>query len=219
MMYAFSENFVLPLSHDEVVHGKGSLLGKMPGDNWQKFANLRTLYGYMYAQPGKKLLFMGGEFGQWREWNHDASLDWHLLEYPAHFALQRWVEDLNRLYRTEPALYEADGQPSGFAWIDCTDAPASVLSALRLGKDAASMMLIVVNFTPVPRHNYRVGAPRRGFWQEILNSDAAEYGGSNQGNLGGVDTSPVPYHGHAQSLNLILPPLGVVFLKYIGTPI
>jgi 1,4-alpha-glucan branching enzyme len=217
MMYAFSENFVLPLSHDEIVHGKGSLLGKMPGDDWQKFANLRTLYGYMYTQPGKKLLFMGGEFGQWREWNHDASLDWNLLEYPMHFALQRWVEDLNRLYRTEPALHEADAHYAGFSWIDCTDASASVLSFVRQTKDAQSMILVVVNFTPVPRHNYRVGAPRSGFWNEVLNSDAAHYGGSNQGNLGGVDTAPIPYHGHLQSLNLILPPLGVVFLKYQGT--
>jgi 1,4-alpha-glucan branching enzyme len=216
MMYAFAENFVLPLSHDEIVHGKGSLLGKMPGDDWQKFANLRALYAYMYAQPGKKLLFMGGEFGQWREWNHDTSLDWHLLQYPTHRALQRWVEDLNHLYRTEPALFEADCQTAGFAWIDCTDAPSSILSFVRLGKAPESMMMIVANFTPVPRYNYRIGAPRSGFWQEVLNSDAAEYGGSNHGNLGGGETTPIPYHGHRQSLNLILPPLGVLFLKYTG---
>jgi 1,4-alpha-glucan branching enzyme len=216
MMYAFSENFVLPLSHDETVYGKGSLLGKMPGDDWQKFANLRALYAYMYAQPGKKLLFMGGEFGQWREWNHDTSLDWHLLQYPAHFSLQRWVEDLNHLYRTEPALHEGDCHAAGFSWIDCTDAASSVLSCVRMGKDPESMIVIVANFTPVPRHNYRIGAPRSGFWKEVLNSDAAEYGGSNHGNLGGAETTPLPYHGHRQSLNLILPPLGVMFFKYMG---
>jgi 1,4-alpha-glucan branching enzyme len=216
MMYAFAENFVLPLSHDEIVHGKGSLLGKMPGDDWQKFANLRVLYAYMYAQPGKKLLFMGSEFGQWREWNHDTSLDWHLLQYPTHFALQRWVEDLNHLYRTEPALFEADCQATGFSWIDCTDATSSILSFVRMGTDPESMMMIVANFTPVPRHNYRLGAPRSGFWKEVLNSDAAEYGGSNHGNLGGKETTPIPYHGHRQSLNLLLPSLGVLFLKYMG---
>jgi 1,4-alpha-glucan branching enzyme len=188
----------------------------MPGDDWQKFANLRALYAYMYAQPGKKLLFMGGEFGQWREWNHDTSLDWHLLQYPTHFGLQRWVEDVNHLYRTEPALHEADCHAAGFSWIDCTDAMSSILSFVRIGKAPESMMMIVANFTPVPRYNYRVGAPRNGFWKEVLNSDAAEYGGSNHGNLGGGETTPLPYHGHRQSLNLILPPLGVVFLKYMG---
>jgi len=212
-MYASSENFVLPLSHDEVVHGKGSLLGKMPGDDWQKFANLRLLLGYTYAQPGKKLLFMGGEFGQWTEWNHDASLDWHLLEYTPHTGLQRWVEDLNRLYRSEPALYEQDCNGTGFEWIDCNDTEHSVLSFLRKGRSTSESILVVCNFTPVPRYNYQVGVPRGGFWQELLNSDAGEYGGSQQGNLGGMEASPVSYHGHFHSLNLTLPPLAVVFVK------
>ncbi len=212
-VYAFSENFVLPLSHDEVVHGKRSLLGKMPGYDWQKFANLRLLLGYMYAQPGKKLLFMGGEFGQWNEWNHDASLAWHLLEYAPHAGLQRWVEDLNRLYCSEPALYEQDCDGTGFEWIDCNDTEHSVLSFLRKGRSASESILVVCNFTPVPRHNYQVGVPRGGFWQELLNSDAGEYGGSQQGNLGGMEASPVSYHGHFHSLNLTLPPLAVLFLK------
>jgi 1,4-alpha-glucan branching enzyme len=209
MLYAFMENFVLPLSHDEVVHGKGSLLGKMPGDDGQKFANLRLLYGYMYTQPGKKLLFMGGEFGQWREWNHDESLDWHLGQYPPHAGLQRWTEDLNRLYRAEPALYELDTQPSGFEWIDCNDAPASVVSCLRKGRSTDDLVL-------VPRLNYRVGAPRGGFWHEVRNSDAQDYGGSGYGNMGGVEAAPVPWHGRPYSLNLTLPPLAAVFFKHAG---
>jgi 1,4-alpha-glucan branching enzyme len=213
MLYAFTENFVLPLSHDEVVHGKGSLLGKMPGDNWQKFANLRLLYGYMYTQPGKKLLFMGGEFGQWREWNHDESLDWHLCQYTPHASLQRWVEDLNRLYRHEAALHELDTHPAGFEWIDCNDAPASVVSCLRKGRSTDDLVLVVCNFTPIPRLNYRVGAPRAGFWREVLNSDAQDYGGVGYGNLGGVEAAPVPCHGRPYSLNLTLPPLSVVFFK------
>jgi 1,4-alpha-glucan branching enzyme len=216
MLYAFMENFVLPLSHDEVVHGKGSLLGKMPGDDWQKFANLRLLYGYMYTQPGKKLLFMGGEFGQWREWNHDESLDWHLCQYPPHTGLQRWVVDLNQLYRSEPALHELDIHPSGFEWIDCNDAPASVVSCLRKGRTTDDLMLVVCNFTPVPRLNYRVGAPRDGFWHEVRNSDAQDYGGSGYGNTGGVEAAPVPWHGRPYSLNLTLPPLSVVFFKHGG---
>jgi 1,4-alpha-glucan branching enzyme len=216
MLYAFMENFVLPLSHDEVVHGKGSLLGKMPGDDGQKFANLRLLYGYMYTQPGKKLLFMGGEFGQWREWNHDESLDWHLGQYPPHAGLQRWTEDLNRLYRAEPALYELDTQPSGFEWIDCNDAPASVVSCLRKGRSTDDLVLVVCNFTPVPRLNYRVGAPRGGFWHEVRNSDAQDYGGSGYGNMGGVEAAPVPWHGRPYSLNLTLPPLAAVFFKHAG---
>jgi len=216
MLYAFMENFVLPLSHDEVVHGKGSLLGKMPGDDWQKFANLRLLYGYMYTQPGKKLLFMGGEFGQWREWNHDESLDWHLCQYPPHAGLQRWMQDLNRLYRGEPALHELDMQPSGFEWIDCNDAPASVVSCLRKGKSTDDLVLVVCNFTPVPRLNYRVGAPRNGFWHEVRNSDAQDYGGSGYGNMGGVEAAPVPWHGQPYSLNLTLPPLAAVFFKCPG---
>jgi 1,4-alpha-glucan branching enzyme len=214
MIYAFMENFVLPLSHDEAVHGKSSLLGKMPGDDWQKFANLRLLYGYMYTQPGKKLLFMGGEFGQWREWHHDESLDWHLGQYAPHAGLQRWVEDLNRLYRSEPSLHELDTHPTGFEWIDCNDAPASVVSCLRKGRSTDDLMLVVCNFTPIPRLNYRVGAPRGGFWQEMCNSDAQDYGGSGYGNIGGVEATPIPCHGRPYSLNLTLPPLSVVFFKH-----
>ncbi len=213
-LYAFHENFVLSLSHDEVVHGKGSLLGKMPGDEWQKFANLRLLLGYMYAQPGKKLLFMGGEFGQWREWNHDESLDWHLLQYPLHAGLQRWVEDLNRLYRGEKSLHEFDFDQAGFEWIDCSDAQWSILSLCRRGSSIDDTVIIVCNFTPIPRFNYRVGAPRRGFWREILNSDAERYGGSSHGNLGGVEALPIPMHGRYHSLNLTLPPLAIVFFKW-----
>ena len=211
MLYAFSENFVLPLSHDEVAHGKGSLLGKMPGDDWQKFANLRLLLGYMYAQPGKKLLFMGGELGQWREWQHDESLDWHLLQYQRHAELQRWVKDLNRLYRSEPALHEFDCDPAGFEWIDCTDTDHSVISFIRKGRSTGNMVLTVCNFTPVPRFNYRVGVPQGGFWKELLNSDAKEYGGSGQGNLGGVEAAKIPAHSRPYSLNLTLPPLAVLF--------
>jgi len=216
MIYAFHENFVLPLSHDEVVYGKRSLIGKMPGDDWQKFANLRALFGYMYAQPGKKLLFMGGEFGQWREWVHDGSLDWDLLGYPLHAGLQRWVQDLNRLYRSEPALHEMDCDPAGFEWIDCDDADSSTVTLIRKGKSSSTIILVVCNFTPVPRYSYRLGSPRSGSWQEILNSDAGEYGGSNMGNLGGVETVPVPLHGRPYSLTITLPPLSVSFFKNQG---
>ncbi|MCM8748604.1 1,4-alpha-glucan branching protein GlgB [Thermomicrobiaceae bacterium CFH 74404] len=216
MIYAFNENFVLPLSHDEVVHGKGSLLAKMPGDDWQKFANLRVLYGYQYTQPGKKLLFMGAEIGQWREWNHESSLDWHLLAYEPHQGIERWLEDLNRLVREEPALHELDFHPDGFQWIDCNDAENSVLSYLRLAKTPGQELLVCCNFTPVPRQNYRVGAPREGFWREILNSDAGEYGGSGWGNLGGVEAVPIPWHGRPYSLNLTLPPLAIIVLKPAG---
>jgi 1,4-alpha-glucan branching enzyme len=212
-LYAFNENFVLPLSHDEVVHGKGSLIGRMPGDDWQRFANLRLLFAYMMAQPGKKLLFMGGEFGQWREWNHDTSLDWHLLDFPPHAGLQRWVADLNRLYRDEPALHLQDFSPEGFRWIDCNDHIHSALSLIRVGAAPGDEIIGVFNFTPVPRHNYRVGAPAAGFWEERLNSDARDYGGSCQGNQGGVEANPLPSHGFRYSLNLVLPPLGAVFLK------
>jgi 1,4-alpha-glucan branching enzyme len=214
LLYAFQENFVLSLSHDEVVYGKRSLLGRMPGDDWQKFANLRLLFGYMYAQPGKKLLFMGGEFGQWREWNHEGSLDWHLLDSSFHKGIKRWVEDLNRLYRSESALPELDFDPVGFEWIDCTDSEQSVLSLIRKGHSTDDALIVVCNFTTVPRFNYRVGAPGGGFWREILNSDSEEYGGSGHGNLGGVETSPVPCHGRSHSLNLTLPPLGAVFFKH-----
>jgi 1,4-alpha-glucan branching enzyme len=217
MVYAYSENFVLPLSHDEVVHGKGSLLRKMPGDDWQKFANLRLLFGYMYAQPSKKLLFMGGEFGVWSEWYHETSLEWHLLQYPSHAGLQRWVADLNRFYKHEPALHELDFDAAGFQWIDCNDSLQSTLSLLRKGRSAENTLIIACNFTPEPRYNYRVGAPRDGFWKEVLNSDARDYGGSGQGNMGGVEAAPIPHHGLPFSVNLTLPPLGVVFLKRKGS--
>ena len=213
MIYAFFENFILPLSHDEVVYGKGSLLGKMPGDDWQKFANLRLLFGYMYAQPGKKLLFMGGEFGQWREWTHEESLEWHLLEYPPHSGLQRWVSDLNRLYRSQPALYQADFEHSGFEWIDCSDYENSVVSLIRKGHAADDIVLAVCNFTPVTHFKYSIGVPQDGFWCELLNSDAAEYGGSGQGNMGGVEAAPIPRHGRPYSLTFVLPPLAIVFFK------
>jgi 1,4-alpha-glucan branching enzyme len=213
MLYGFTENFVLPLSHDEVVHGKGSLLNKMPGDEWQRFANLRLLFGYMYAQPGKKLLFMGGEFGQGREWAHDRSLDWHLLGSPLNRGVQTWVEQLNRLYRNEPALHLLDTDPAGFEWVDCNDTAASVISLLRKGSSPKDTILIVCNFTPVPRQSYRVGVPSAGFWRELLNSDAAEYGGSGLGNLGGRTAEPGPVHGRPYQLNLTLPPLSTVFLK------
>jgi len=215
-LYAWNENFVLPLSHDEVVHGKGSLLGKMPGDEWQKRANLRLLYGYMYTQPGKKLLFMGGEFGQWREWSHDASLDWHLLDEPAHAMLLRWVRDLNTAYRGEPALHELDTSPLGFEWIDCNDADHSVLVYVRRARSSEDELVVACNFTPVPRPNYRIGVPTTGRWAEVLNSDAVLYGGSGQGNLGGVVAAPVRWHGRAQSINVTLPPLGMVVFKGRG---
>jgi len=211
MIYAFQENYVLPLSHDEVVHGKGSLLSKMPGDEWQQFANMRLLMGYMYAQPGKKLLFMGSEIGQRREWSHDRSLDWHLLEQSDHLSLQRWLEDLNRFYRTHPALYEKDFKPDGFSWIDCNDAPQSTLSLLRRGQRPSQDVVVVCNFTPEPRHNYRVGVPGEGIWKETLNSDSRHYGGSNQGSLGNLEATPVPFHGFSSSVNMVLPPLAIVF--------
>jgi 1,4-alpha-glucan branching enzyme len=211
MIYAFHENFVMPLSHDEVVYGKGSLLGKMPGDDWQRFANLRALLGYMYAQPGKKLLFMGGEIGQWREWQHDQSLDWHLLEKPEHAGIQKWIGDLNRSYRSEPALYELDCDPAGFEWIDCRDAESSVVSLLRKARGDDRTVLVICNFTPVPRPNYHVGVPRGGLWRELLNSDAKDYGGSGMGNMGEVEAAPVPAHGRRFSLLLTLPPLSTLF--------
>jgi 1,4-alpha-glucan branching enzyme len=216
MLYAWWENFVLPLSHDEVVHGKGSLLGKMPGDAWQKFANLRALFGYMYAQAGKKLLFMGGEFGQWSEWNHDTSLDWHLLAYEPHAGLQRWVTDLNHFYRSEPALHERDFDPGGFEWVDCNDALQSTISLLRHGRTSGRTVLAAFNFTPVPRHNYRLGVPAGGVWQERLNSDSGLYHGSGMGNLGGVEAAPVPWHGRPWSVTLTLPPLAAVFFTSEG---
>jgi 1,4-alpha-glucan branching enzyme len=213
MMYAFSENFVLPLSHDEVVHGKGSLLGRMPGDDWQRRANLRLLLGYMYAMPGKKLLFMGGEIGQWAEWNHDASLDWDLLQYEEHAGLQRWVGDLNRLHRDEKALHERDCEPAGFEWVDCNDSDHSLLSLLRKGREADEEVLVVLNFTPQPRVDYRVGVPRGGYWRELLNSDGIEYGGGGWGNYGGVEALSEGIHGRPFSLKVTLPPLAAVFFK------
>jgi 1,4-alpha-glucan branching enzyme len=216
MLYSFHENFVLPLSHDEVVHGKGSLINKMPGDDWQKFANLRLLLGYMFAQPGKKLLFMGCEFGQYREWSHDRSLDWNLLERPLNRGLVNWVEQLNRVYRSESPLHWFDNDPQGFEWVDCNDAPTSVISLLRKGKDDAggeNPVLVVCNFTPVPRLGYMVGVPSGGYWKEILNSDALEYGGSGSGNMGGTEALAEKTHGRPFSLRLTLPPLGALFLR------
>ena len=212
-VYAFSENFILPLSHDEVAQGKGSLLTKMPGDDWQKFANLRLLFGYLWAQPGKKLLFMGAEFGQWQEWSHDRSLDWHLTEEPRHGGLQRWVGDLNRIYRQEPALYEGDSVPATFAWVDCCDAEQSTLSWLRRDQAGRSVLLVVCNFTPVVRRNYRLGVPSTGHWREVLNSDATHYGGSGQGNFGGLHTAPFQSHGRAQTLVMTLPPLAIIMFR------
>lgn len=212
-IYAFSENYILPLSHDEVVHGKHSLLDKMPGDWWQKFANLRLLLGYMWAQPGKKLLFMGAEFGQWDEWNHEAELDWQLLDLPTHAGVQRWVEDLNRCYRHEPALHQRDWHPDGFEWVISHDSQQSVLAFLRRGEKTDSDVVVLANFTPMPRHDYRVGVPQGGRWKELLNSDAGIYGGSDVGNAGVVQTSAEPSHGQPYTLCAQLPPLGIVFLR------
>jgi 1,4-alpha-glucan branching enzyme len=216
MLYAYTENFTLPLSHDEVVHGKGSLLGKMPGDDWQKFANLRAMLGYMFTQPAKKLLFQGGEIGQWDEWSHERSVDWHLLEYEPHQGVLKWVSDLNRAYRNEPALHELDLDPSGFEWIDCSDAEGSVVVFLRRGKNPSDVVLVACNFTPVPRPGYRVGVPCDGMWREILNSDSTVYGGSGWGNLGGLAAAPTPMHGRPWSLGLVLPPLAVTVFKHEG---
>ena len=218
-VYAFTENFVLPLSHDEVVHGKGSLVGKMPGDHWQKLANLRLLYGYMFTQPGKKLLFMGGELAQWQEWNHDAQLDWPVLGHESHAGVQRWVRDLNHFYRQEPAAHELDFEAAGFQWLDADDAWNSVLSYVRRSRvdqntGQCEELLIICNFTPLVRENYRVGVPHTGYWREVLNSDSELYGGSSVGNLGGTSSVPVPFHGRPHSLNLTLPPLGMLVLKH-----
>jgi 1,4-alpha-glucan branching enzyme len=213
MLYAFTENFVLPFSHDEVVHGKRSLLGRMPGDWWQKHANLRALYAYMFGHPGKKLLFMGGEFAQSHEWNHDTNLDWHLLAYPSHRGVSALVGDLNRLYASEPSLHERDFTPEGFSWIDCNDHLHSVISFIRRAKDAEDVLVFVVNFTPVVRDGYRIGVPAAGRYLEILNTDSAVYGGSNVGNSGVVEAQDQPAHGHPYSLSLTLPPLGCLVLK------
>ena len=213
MLYAFTENFVMPLSHDEVVHGKGSLIGRMPGDEWQKFANLRLLLGYMYGQPGKKLLFMGGEFGQDSEWRHENALQWDLLQYPVHSGVSQWVADLNRLYTGEPALHELDCEPDGFEWIAADDREACVISHLRKSKSGRGTYLLVYNFTPVPRYNYRIGVPAGGTWREMANSDSEYYGGSGLGNLGLVEAAAAPAHSREWSVELTLPPLACLFLK------
>lgn len=213
LWYAFTENFLLSISHDEVVHGKGSLIGKMPGDEWQQFANLRVLYGYMYGHPGKKLLFMGQEFGQRCEWNHEKSLEWEVLQYDCHEQLQRWVKELNYFYKTEPALYENDFDNQGFEWMECRDWERGIISFMRRDKARKKSVLVVCNFTPAPRNNYKIGIPLGGFWKEVLNSDAKEYGGSGQGNLGGLESSPLPSQGRFYSLSLTIPPLAVLFFK------
>jgi len=212
-LYMHSENFILPFSHDEVVHGKGAMLDKMPGDPWQKHATLRTLYGYMYAHPGKKLMFMGCEFAQWREWNHDRSLDWHLLNDAPHRGMRRFIEDLNRQYRAERPLYETDDDAEAFRWIDCNDNENSVVSLVRYAHDRRDFLVTIFNFTPVPRAEYRIGVPEPGYYAEILNSDAGFYGGSNVGNDGGVHSEPVAAHGFEQSIRLRVPPLGCLYLK------
>lgn len=212
-LYQFSENFVMPLSHDEVVHGKASLLNKMPGDHWQKFANLRLLLGYQYTLPGKKLLFMGGEFGQWIEWNYAQSLDWHLLEFPLHAGMLRWVSDLNHVYRDHPALFEMDCNPQGFSWIDCQDHDQCILAYSRQSQIQPETVIVACNFTPVPRYNYRIGVPTHGFYREVLNSDASEYGGSGLGNYGGLHSDEWRHHGHDYSISITLPPLSIVVLK------
>ncbi len=213
LLYAFAENFVLPLSHDEVVYGKGSLIEKMPGDDWQRFANLRAYFGFMWGHPGKKLLFMGGEIAQWREWNHDGAIDWDLLDHARHRGIQTLVRDLNALYRAENALHERDSISNGFRWVVGDDRTNSVFAFLRYGNEDSRMVLVVCNMTPVPRHGYGIGVPRPGFWRELLNTDAAVYGGSNMGNNGGIDTAPHQMHGEAQSLALTLPPLSALFLS------
>jgi 1,4-alpha-glucan branching enzyme len=212
MEYAFRENFILPLSHDEVVHGKGSILGIMPGDDWQKFASFRLLLAYMYAQPGKKLLFMGAEFGQWGEWNHDMSLDWNLLQYERHAELQRWVEALNQLYRSEPALHELDCAPSGFESIDC-NAEESLISFMRKGRSTSSIVHVVYNFTSVPRWNHRIAVPCGGIWRQVLSSDDERFGGSRQGTSEQIEAQPIPFYNLPYSLNIYLPPLTAIFLK------
>jgi 1,4-alpha-glucan branching enzyme len=214
--YAFSENFMLPLSHDEVVHGKGTLIGRMPGDEWQQFANLRLLLGYMWAHPGKKLLFMGGEFGQRREWQHEESLEWHVLEFAGHAGAQRWVEDLNAAYRAEPALHELDCSAEGFEWIDTDDRENSTLAFTRKSKHGREIVLVACNFTPVPRTNHMLGVPRGGTWREILNSDASLYGGSGVGNFGSIESAPIATHGRPHTITATLPPLSVVMFKSEG---
>jgi 1,4-alpha-glucan branching enzyme len=216
LIYAFNENFVLPLSHDEVVYGKGSLIGKMPGDDWQKFANLRTLYGYMWAHPGKKLLFMGAEFGQRREWTHEGELEWWVSELPEHAGIKRLIGDLNRVYRREAALHQVDFSPAGFEWVDVGNAEMSIISFLRKSANGGAPLLVVCNFTPVPRTNFLVGVPERGLWREVINTDARDYGGAGWGNLGAVESVPVGSHGRVESLSLTLPPLSTLVLRWEG---
>jgi 1,4-alpha-glucan branching enzyme len=215
MIYAFYENFTLPLSHDEVVYGKGSLLAKMPGDDWQKFANLRLLFGYMYAQSGKKLLFMGGEFGQWREWTHEESLEWHLLQYPPHSGLQQWLADLNKFYQSHPALHQLDFEAAGFEWIDCNDIEHSIISLIRKGRSKNDSLVVVCNFTPETFAKYSIGVPLPGSWREVLNSDDRRYYGSGQGNQRALKTIQKSMHGRPYSINLTLPPLSATFLKNV----
>ena len=212
LLYAFDENFVLPLSHDEVVHGKGSLIGRMPGDRWQRFANLRAYYGFMWGHPGKKLLFMGGEFAQEREWNHDIGLDWQLLDDPLHRGVQSLVRDLNRVYRDHPALHVFDSEAEGFQWIDGGNAEASVLSFLRRGSPPSGPVLVICNFTPVVRDDWLIGVPSGGLWRECINTDALDYGGSGVGNAGIVHATAQPMHGQPHSLRLRLPPLATLML-------
>jgi 1,4-alpha-glucan branching enzyme len=213
LLYAFNENFVLPLSHDEVVHGKGSLINKMSGDEWQKFANLRAYYGFMWGHPGKKLLFMGGEFAQWQEWNFNISLEWVALKAPNHQGVQAFVKDLNHMYQNEPALYEVDFDWTGFAWVDANDSDNSVFSFIRKAKSSDDFIVVISSFTPVVRQGYRMGVPKAGYYREILNSDSSHYWGSNVGNAGGVQTENIPFHGYDQSLALTLPPLATIMLK------
>jgi 1,4-alpha-glucan branching enzyme len=213
MLYAYHENFILPLSHDEVVHGKGSLIARMPGDDWQKFANLRLLFGHMFAQPGKKLLFMGGEFAQWAEWHHEKSLDWHLLEYLPHRGVQSWLKNLNHLYVNEPALYLNEFSHEGFEWIDCCDSEHSIFTLIRKGNGPDDKIIAALNFTPVPRYDYRIGVPYEGAWTEILNSDSHEFGGGGIGNPQPVHSDSISWHGKPFSINLALPPLAIIFLK------
>jgi 1,4-alpha-glucan branching enzyme len=213
LLYAFTENFILPFSHDEVVHGKRAMLDKMPGDLWQKRATLRALYGYMFGHPGKKLMFMGCEFAQWREWSHDESLDWHLLEYKDHQGIQQWVKDLNRTVAEQPALHQVDFDHTGFEWIDCSDFEGSIVSFVRRAHNPSDFVVVVVNFTPVPRHQYVIGVPESGRYVELLNSDAGIYGGSNLGNGGGIQSEATAAHGRPHRLTLTLPPLGCLMLK------
>lgn len=213
--YAYSENFILSLSHDEVVHGKGSLIRKMHGDDWQKYANLRLLYGYMYGHPGKKLLFMGSEIAQWNEWGHEQSIDWHLLQYPMHKKMQKWIQDLNHFYQNEPCLYEEDFTQEGFEWVDTHAWEESLISFIRKSPNQKHQILVICNFTPIPRINYRLGVPQGGYWKELLNSNSEYYGGSDLGNYGGTQAKPIPSHGRPFSLLLTIPPLSTLFFKSI----